>query len=112
METNEAVTALAALAHPGRLAAYRRLVHAGPSGLSAGDLARALAMPPSSLTTALTQLAAADLVASERDGRSIVYRARFDQMGRLLGYLADDCCGGAQEVCAPVARAAARARCA
>ncbi|MES2033342.1 MAG: transcriptional regulator, partial [Pseudomonadota bacterium] len=36
MEQTDAVSALSALAHPGRLAIFRLLVKAGASGLAAG----------------------------------------------------------------------------
>lgn len=105
------VSSLSALAHEGRLKAYRLLVQAGPQGLAAGEVARRLETPANTLSTHLTVLAHAGLVQSRRDGRSIIYSARFDRMGALMAFLAEDCCGGAAEVCAPVAAAAARSRC-
>jgi DNA-binding transcriptional ArsR family regulator len=104
-----AVEALSALAHPGRLAAFRRLVRAGPPGLAAGDLARAVGAPPSTLSSHLNLLAHAGLVTARREGRSIVYAADFDGMRALLGFLIEDCCDGAPEICAPLADIAARA---
>lgn len=94
MESNEAVGALAALAHDGRLAAFRRLVEAGRDGMAAGDLARALAMPPSTLSANLSLLAQAGLVIGRRDGRSIIYTADYGQVRALIGFLTDKCCGG------------------
>lgn len=111
MEMKTAVAGLAALAHEGRLGAYRLLVQAGPEGLAAGEVARRLGTPANTLSAHLTALAHAGLVRSRRDGRSIIYAARFDRMGALMAFLAEDCCGGAAEVCAPVAAAAARSRC-
>lgn len=94
MESNEAVGALAALAHDGRLAAFRLLVEAGHDGMAAGDLARALAMPPSTLSANLALLAQAGLVRGRRDGRSIIYTADYAAMRALIGFLTDNCCGG------------------
>lgn len=111
METSEAATMLAALAHTGRLEAFRLLVRAGPGGMAAGEIARQLVAPPSTLSASLTLLTHAQLVQSRRAGRSITYNARFDRMGALLGFLADDCCRGAPEVCGPVAAALAKAEC-
>lgn len=111
METKDAVVALSALAHEGRLKAYRLLVAAGPEGLAAGEIARRLQTPPNTLSANLALLSQAGLATSRREGRSILYAARFDRMGALMGFLADDCCGGAPEVCAPVARALERAGC-
>jgi ArsR family transcriptional regulator len=112
MEMTAAVESLSALAHEGRLRAFRLLVAAGPDGLAAGEIARRLGTPPNTLSANLTLLAHAGLAQSRRDGRSIIYSARFDRMGELMAFLAEDCCGGAAEVCAPVAAATARSHCA
>lgn len=106
MEMTSAVTCLAALAHEGRLAAFRMLVQAGGEGLAAGELARRLEVLPNTLSTNLSILAHAGLVTSQRDGRSIVYRAHYDAMGDLLAYLVEDCCAGSPEICAPLAKVA------
>ncbi|GLS00526.1 transcriptional regulator [Brevundimonas denitrificans] len=111
MEMIAAVESLSALAHEGRLKVFRLLVTAGPTGMAAGEIARRLGTPPNTLSANLSLLANAGLAQSRRDGRSIIYSARFDRMGELMTFLAEDCCGGAAEVCAPVAAAAARSRC-
>ena len=111
MEAITAVKRLSALAQDSRLAVFRLLVNAGPSGVAAGEIARALAIPPNTLSSQLTILANAGLVTSRRDGRSIIYAANFDGMSALLVYLTEDCCGGRPEVCAPLAEATARAAC-
>jgi DNA-binding transcriptional ArsR family regulator len=111
METKDAAVALAALAHEGRLGIFRILVATGPAGLAAGDIGRRLDLAPSTLSASLTLLSHAGLVQSRRSGRSIIYAARFDRMGELMAFLAEDCCGGAPEVCGPVAAAAQRAAC-
>ncbi|QET02846.1 helix-turn-helix transcriptional regulator [Cupriavidus pauculus] len=95
METDSALEALSALAHAVRLAIFRLLVQAGPEGLPAGRIAEIMDMPPSSLSFHLKELHRAHLLASRQEGRSIVYMARFDTMGGLLGYLTENCCGGA-----------------
>jgi hypothetical protein len=45
----------------------------------------------------------AELVMARRAGRSIIYAAQFETMNELLGFLTENCCGGASERCAPVA---------
>jgi DNA-binding transcriptional ArsR family regulator len=87
------------------------LVKAGPDGIAAGDIARKLDVPPNSLSANLNILSHAGLDASRRDGRSIIYSARYDQMSKLLGYLLEDCCNGAPEICAPVMKVISRAAC-
>jgi DNA-binding transcriptional ArsR family regulator len=108
MQTPVAVGALSALAHPGRLEVFRLLVKAGPEGLAAGDIARATGSLANTLSTNLGILAAAGLVASQREGRSIIYTAGYDRMRELLAFLMENCCGGNVEICAPLAEVASR----
>jgi DNA-binding transcriptional ArsR family regulator len=100
METTDAVRALAALAQDNRLEVFRLLVEAGPEGLTAGAVATALDLAPNTLTFHFDRLRTAGLVTVRRDGRSMIYAAQFDTMNSLLGYLTDNCCGGAP--CTPV----------
>ncbi|MFC3079994.1 ArsR/SmtB family transcription factor [Phenylobacterium terrae] len=109
METSSAVAALSALAHPGRLEVYRLLVRAGDPGMAAGEIARATGSLPNTLSANLNILSGAGLVRSRREGRSIIYTAAYDRMRDLLGFLMEDCCSGAPEICGPVAEMAARA---
>ncbi len=102
MKSVDAVQSLAALAQDSRLAAFRLLVKAGPSGIAAGDIARKLRVLPNTLSASLTVLASAGLVRSRREGRSIIYTADYGQMSRLLEFLMDDCCNGDTAICAPL----------
>lgn len=102
MEMKSAVVNLAALAHEGRLAAFRLLVQGGPAGLAAGEVARRLDVLPNTLSASLNVLSHAGLIASRRQGRSIIYTANYDRMRELLAFLMEDCCGGAPEICAPL----------
>ena len=111
MESNIAIKRLSALAQDGRLAVFRLLIKAGPAGVAAGEIARALEITPNTLSAQLTILANAGLVTGRRDGRSIIYAAGYDGMSELLVYLMEDCCQGRPEVCAPLAAAASRAAC-
>jgi DNA-binding transcriptional ArsR family regulator len=111
MEITAATVALSALAHETRLRVFRMLVQAGPEGLAAGEIARALGVPPNTLSANLNLLSHARLVQSRRAGRSIIYSADYEHMRELLGFLMEDCCGGAPEICAPLAEIAARAAC-
>lgn len=92
---------LAALAQETRLDAFRQLVQAGPRGIAAGELAERLNTSPPALSFHLKGLVHAGLATSRQDGRFIYYSADYDAMQSLLGYLTDNCCGGAS--CVPVA---------
>jgi DNA-binding transcriptional ArsR family regulator len=95
MEENDVVQALAALAQPVRLQVFRALVVCGRSGLTPGTMAEALEIPPNTLSFHLKELTHAGLVTQERASRNIIYRAAFDRMNALLGYLTENCCQGA-----------------
>ena len=95
MDSVAAVSALGALAQEHRLALFRLLVQAGEDGMAAGAIAEALGVPNSSLSFHLAQLHRAGLVRQERQHRSLIYSADYAAMNALVGYLMDNCCGGA-----------------
>src|ERR1700675_4020658 len=99
MENTDAVIALAALAQDNRLDVFRLLVQAGPDGLPAGEVGGALELAPNTLTFHFDRVRSAGLVTVRREGRSMIYAARFETMNALLAYLTENCCGGAP--CAP-----------
>src|SRR5271154_4939065 len=101
MENTDAVAALAALAQDNRLDVFRLLVKAGPEGMPAGEIATALNLAPNTLTFHFDRLRGAGLVTVRRDGRSMIYAARFDIMNALLAFLTKNCCQGAPEACWP-----------
>src|SRR5271157_679835 len=101
METTDAVIALAALAQDNRLDVFRLLVQAGPEGLPAGQVASALGLAPNTLTFHFDRLRSAGLVTVRREGRSMIYAARFETMNTLLAYLTENCCKGASQSCGP-----------
>src|ERR1700738_464821 len=103
MEKTDVVAALAALARDNRLDVYRLLVQAGPEGMPAGAVAMALGLAPNTLTFHFDRLRTAGLVTVRREGRSMIYAARFDTMNALVGFLTENCCGGVPEKCAPAA---------
>jgi DNA-binding transcriptional ArsR family regulator len=107
MEKLDAVAALAALAQDNRLEVFRLLVRAGPEGLSAGRVADELDLAPNTLTFHFDRLRGAGLVTVRREGRSMIYAARYEAMNALLAYLTENCCRGEQS-CAPAACAPAR----
>jgi DNA-binding transcriptional ArsR family regulator len=110
MEKIDAVAALAALAQDNRLDVFRLLVEAGPEGMPAGEIASALNLAPNTLTFHFDRLRMAGLVTVRRDGRSMIYAARFETMNALLSYLTENCCKGAPDACAPAVCKPARSK--
>lgn len=105
-----ALVQLSALAQENRLALFRLLIKAGPDGLPAGEIAAALGVPPNTLSAQLTLLSNAGLIEGTRQGRSIIYKARYEAISRLIVFLMEDCCQGRSEICTPVLEAA-QSRC-
>ena len=59
------------------------------------------------MSSHLKILATAGLIKSQRDGRSIVYKADYDTVRELVLFLMEDCCAGNKAVCRPVAESLA-----
>lgn len=94
MEEKDVVRSLAALAQGARLQVFRALVIAGPRGMTPSVMAEGSGIPPATLSFHLKELMNAGLVTQERLGRNLVYRASFEHMSALLGYLTENCCQG------------------
>ncbi len=104
MERTLAVGALGALAQDNRIDVFRLLVEAGPQGMPAGEIAATLKLAPNTLTFHFDRLRTAGLITVRRDGRSMIYAARFETMNALIAYLTENCCAGTPEACAPTKR--------
>ena len=107
METIDIVVALSALAQESRLAIYRTLVQAGPDGLAAGKISEATGVAPSSLSFHLKELNHAGLVSARNESRFVIYSANFQTMNSVIGYLTENCCGGAacDLIASPISKA-------
>src|SRR6266550_1665751 len=92
-----AISALAALAQPTRLAIFRLLIKHEPIGITAGVIAETVGAPHNSLSSHLAILVRAGLLRSSRDGRTIIYRADVEGMRSLISFLI--CCNGHPELC-------------
>ena len=101
MDTKNAVTALAALAHASRLGIFRHLVELGPEGATPTDLIEKFDLPGATLSFHLKALSHAGLIEAEQSGRNIRYRANFTEMQELVDFLTQNCCGGDPSKCAP-----------
>lgn len=99
MDEDQAVTSLAALAHPQRLRMFRLLVVEGTDGMPASDIADAVGASPTAASFHLKELDRAGLIRGTRDGRYIRYAIHVEGMRRLLAYLTEDCCQGQPELC-------------
>lgn len=95
MDEQDVIKALAALAQPVRLKVFRALVVTGQAGLTPGTMAEGLDIPANTLSFHLKELVNAGLVTQERVSRHLVYRAAYERMDALLGYLTENCCQGA-----------------
>jgi len=95
LKADAAIRCFQALAHPTRLAAFRRMVQQGPEGATPGALQQWLEVPPQTLSFHLKELKAVGLVSSRREGRSIRYFAGLETLRALAGYLMENCCADA-----------------
>lgn len=108
MKTKKVLAALAALSQEHRLAIYRLLVEHGPDGLTPSAMAEQLKLPPATLSFHLKELSAAELILARQEGRFIWYRADFDAMTGLIGYMTENCCrdsAACDPSCAPAVTA-------
>ncbi|MFY9957779.1 ArsR/SmtB family transcription factor [Bradyrhizobium sp.] len=94
-----AISGLAALAQPTRLAIFRLLVKHEPIGVTAGVIAETIGAPHNTLSTHLAILVRAGLLRSSRDGRTIIYRSDVEGMRSVIAFLVNDCCEGHPELC-------------
>ena len=101
MDSPVVIRSLAALAQESRLAIYRLLVEAGPTGLAVGEIGASLHVAPATLSFHLKELANAELIAARQDGRYVYYTASYQRMNELLGYLTENCCARDGVSCAP-----------
>ena len=102
MDIEAATLGLAALSQATRLETFRLLVKHEPHGLPAGEIAKAMGVPQNTMSAHLAQLTRAGLGISERQSRSIIYRADLTGLRELMLFLVRDCCGGRAELCAPL----------
>jgi len=69
--------------------------------MAAGQLAEMLELAPNNLTFHFDRLRHAGLVTVRRDGRSMIYAARYEAMNALLDFLTENCCAGVARDCGP-----------
>lgn len=101
MVENDAIDKLSAIASRTRMSVFRLLVRQGPDGLSAGEIARRVGVPPTTMSSHLGVLARADIIVSRRESRTVYYALNVSGVRALFGFLLSDCCAGRAELCAP-----------
>ena len=102
MELDAAIQALSALGQESRLRVFRLLVRRGPEGMPAGDIAEHLNVPANTMSSHLAVLSRAGIVASRKQGRSVIYAIDVVGTRKLLAFLVEDCCQGAPKICQPL----------
>jgi DNA-binding transcriptional ArsR family regulator len=95
MKLEIAARQLESLGSPVRLKIYRALVRAGAEGLACGVLQEKVGLAASTLSHHIRHLREAGLVSQERQATTLICRASYPAMNRLIGYLADECCADA-----------------
>lgn len=79
---------LAALAQATRLQVLARVAEAGARGAAAGEIARAVHCPASTLSFHLKELSRTGLLEARPRGRFVIYRLRREALRDLAGFLA------------------------
>ncbi len=82
-----------------RLDIFRLLVKHAPTGLVAGEISTALALPPTNASFHLKAMTYASLINVTQEGRYQRYRANLTVMQSLIDYLTAECCTGNPEYC-------------
>lgn len=98
---SEIVTRLATLGHPQRLALFRLLMRRYPDRVPAGEIADALGLKASTLSSYLSALMQAGLVTQDRVGTSLRYAIAMAQVQGTFDFLLHDCCRGRPDICSP-----------
>ena len=102
MKDQEAIEALSALAHPTRLRVFKLLVQMGAQGVPAGDIARQMGVPVTTMSTHLGILSRAGLIRPSRESRSVFYALNIEGTKDLFAFLTADCCDGRPDLCRPL----------
>ena len=100
MEESQALNMLGALSDGTRLRIVRYLVERGYHGASAGEIGTQVDASSSRASFHLSALERAGAVTSERQSRRIIYRASFEELGRLISFLLNDCCADHPDIMA------------
>lgn len=98
MDEQHALKIFGALSQETRLRIVRYLVRCGYGGATAGEVAAHVDAASSRASFHLANLVNAGVIQSERRSRQIIYRADFGNLGGLIVFLLEDCCGGHPDI--------------
>ena len=98
MDEKSVLEMLSALSQETRLRVIRYLVACGVDGASAGEVAAEVDASSSRMSFHLSALEHAGLISSERKSRHIIYRANNENLGGLVSFLLNDCCGNHPDI--------------
>ncbi|NIZ12623.1 helix-turn-helix domain-containing protein [Phaeobacter sp. HF9A] len=93
---------LTTLGHPQRLSVFCLLMRRFPDRVPAGELASALGIKSSTMSSYLAALHRVGLVTQERDGTSLLYSIHMANVRQMFGSLFSDCCLGRPDLCLPL----------
>lgn len=102
MEKASAISVFETLSSGLRLDIFKLLIRRGSTGMVAGEIASALAIPPTNLSFHLKTMTQALLVSVEQEGRFQRYRANLPLMVQTIAYLTEECCSESPEQCCDV----------
>ncbi|MCX7098999.1 MAG: helix-turn-helix domain-containing protein [Methylococcales bacterium] len=99
MDKQLATTLFESLASGIRLDIFRLLVKHAPTGLVAGEISTALALPATNVSFHLRAMTYSGLINVTQEGRYQRYRANLTVMQSLIDYMTSECCTGRPEHC-------------
>src|SRR3984957_4320545 len=94
MDVDAAAKCMDALSNPSRMRAMEILALESGDGLPSTHLAKRLDVATTTLSNQLLVLGTAQLVASKRVGRQVIYRVKLETVRELMEFLAASCAGG------------------
>jgi len=97
MNDEQAAKIIAELGNETRLAIFRHLVKAGPTGLPVGKIQDFLGIPGSTLSHHISRLVNVELIRQERESRTLYCIPQHEKLREVTEYLMAECCTGFSE---------------
>lgn len=87
MKKKKALKMFSALSQETRLNIFKLLIQESDEGLSAGVIADILQVPSATMSFHLSQLSDAGLLKSSKNGRTVMYSAKYKAIKNLMDFL-------------------------